>query len=440
MAKDYDIIIIGAGPGGYPTAARAAAEGLRTLVVERDHLGGTCLNRGCIPTKALLRSAEVANLVKEAAQYGINVCDYSLDYEAAVRRKDEVVGQLREGVATVLKNVDVVRGEARFVGQRVIEVGGQEYTAPKIIIATGSQPAALPIPGAELAVNSDFMLAATALPDSVIIIGGGVIGLEFASILSAFGVEVSVLEFCKEVLPGFDSEVAKRLRMALKRRGVNITTQARATAIRPTDDGRRAVDFEVKGKEKTIEAQTVLMAVGRRAVVPEGLAEQGCLIDRGRIVVDDTMATTLPGVYAIGDCNGRCMLAHAATAQGLIAMGDTIDLSIMPAAVFTQPECASVGLTEDACIEKGITHKVASVPYRMSGKALAAGEPDGLVKMIAAEDGLILGCHILGAHASDLIEEVAVALDRKMTAAELASVVHGHPTHSELIQEAARRL
>ena len=439
--KTYDLIIIGAGPGGYPTAVEAVSRGLKTLVVERDKLGGTCLNRGCIPTKALCRSAEVARLVGEAADFGVSIPAFTLDYAQSARRKDAVVSELREGVATLLKDIDVVRGEARFVAQRVVEVAGEEYSAERIIVATGSQPASLPIPGAELAVNSDFMLAAETLPESIVIIGGGVIGLEFASILSAFGVRVEVLEFCREVLPGFDSEVAKRLRMALKRRGVNITVQAKATEIRATEDDRRAVSYEVKGKLKTVEAQTVLMAVGRCAVIPAGLAEQGCLIERGRIVVDDTMATTVPGVYAVGDCNGRCMLAHAATAQGRVALGERIELSLIPSAVFTQPEAAAVGLTEDACQERGIACRTATAMYRSCGKAVAAGETDGLVKLIADDQtGRLIGCHIVGAHASDLIEEATVAIAEGMTAEQLAATIHPHPSLSELLQEAAVKL
>lgn len=221
--NSYDIIIIGSGPGGYNTAARAASSGLRTLLCERDKLGGTCLNRGCIPTKALCRTAQVAADMKKAAAFGVTGCAApAVDFAVAAARKDEVVSQLRQGIAMLLKDVDVVEGEAQFISSDTIEIAGQQYTSPKIIVATGSRPARLDIPGADLAVDSDFLLSASVLPASIVIIGGGVIGLEFASILHACGVEVTVMEFCREILPPFDADVAKRLRMSLKRQGINI--------------------------------------------------------------------------------------------------------------------------------------------------------------------------------------------------------------------------
>lgn len=427
----YDLIIIGSGPGGYETAAEAAALGRRTLIIERDHLGGTCLNRGCIPTKALVRSAEVAETVAHAATFGINVEGATIDYAVAAARKDSVVEQLREGVAAVLKDVDIVHGTARFVAPRVIEVEGREYTATQIIVATGSRPAALPIPGAELAVDSDFMLAATTLPASIAIIGGGVIGMEFASVLNAFGVEVTVIEYCPEILPGFDPDVAKRLRMSLKRRGINIVTGAQVTAI--ADD--RTVSYLQKGKEKSVAVQSVMMAVGRRPVVPEGLEAQGVKLNhRGFIEVDERMCTTVPGVYAVGDVNGRCLLAHAASAQGRVALGLEQNLDIVPAAVFTLPECASVGLTEPQCADRGLNFRIGSTIYRANGKALSGDHTDGLVKIVIDTDtDRILGCHVCGHDAAMLVQEVAVAMTAGVTASELARTIHIHPTLSELI-------
>lgn len=430
---EYDLIVIGSGPGGYATAAEAARMGRRTMIVERDELGGTCLNRGCIPTKALCRSAEVAMTVASAAGYGVHVSGVTLDYTRAVARKDEVVAALREGVALKLKDVDVVRGDARFVAPRVVEINGEEYGATQIIVATGSRAAVLDIPGASYAVDSDFMLQCSELPQSLVIVGGGVIGMEFASVLCAFGVEVTVLEYCPEILPGFDRDVAKRLRMAMKRRGVTVVTGAQVTSI--SED--LTVTYLVKGKEKSVSGSMVLMAVGRRAAIPEGLEEQGVRIERGFIATDSNMATDIPGVYAVGDVNGRCMLAHAATAQGRVALGLDQPLDPVPAAVFTTPECAMTGLTEEACEASGIDYATGSAIYRANGKALASGEADGLVKVIVTPDGSrILGCHICGAHAADLIQEVAVAQCAGLSAAEVARCIHGHPTLSELVQAA----
>lgn len=432
-----DIIIIGAGPGGYETAAGAAASGADVILIERDELGGTCLNRGCIPTKALCRSAEVASMVAEAAQFGVNVPSFTFDYQRAVERKNAVVAGLREGVATVLSGVKVVRGEAEFVDAHTLRVGTEEFTAPKIIIATGSRPASLPIAGAELAVNSDFVLEMTALPASMAIIGGGVIGMEFASIFASFGVKVTVLEFCPEILPPFDAEVAKRLRMSLKRRGIEIVTSAQVTEIKPG----LSVECTVKGKPKTYTADMVLMAAGRTPVVPAGAAEAGIeLTRRGAVAVNGSMETSVPGVYAIGDANGLCMLAHAATAQGKVVLGEQINLDVIPSAVFTVPECAMVGLTEQQCVDKGLEIKIGKATFRANGKAMAMGEPDGLVKtIVSAADGSILGCHICGPHAADLVQEAATAMAAGIPANALTNAIHSHPTLGEAVAEAVKK-
>ena len=384
----HELIIIGAGPGGYETAVAAASSGVKVALIERDHLGGTCLNRGCIPTKALCRSAEVALTVREAENFGVAIPDggINIDYSAVARRKDSVVAQLREGVAELLKGVDVITGEARFVSPGEIEVNGEIYTAPRIIIATGSRPALLPVPGAELAMTSDDFLSLESLPASVAIIGAGVIGLEFASILNAFGVDVTVIEYCKEVLPPFDAEVAKRLRMSLKRRGINILTDTQVTEVAPG----MTVKCLAKGKEKAVVAEAVLMAVGRRPVIPAGLEQAGVRINRGAIVVNDAMEVEWESghapkdvtVYAIGDVNGRCMLAHAASAQGEIVLGHDMNLDVIPSAVFTIPECAMVGLTEEQCKAKGIDIRIGRSTFRSNGKAVAMGETDGMVKII----------------------------------------------------------
>lgn len=435
-----DVLIIGAGPGGYETAVKAHELGKTVTLIERDELGGTCLNRGCIPTKALCRAAEVAQLVASAAGFGIESAVSRIDFPGVMRRKSKVVEDLREGVSTLLKNVNVVKGEASFASASEVVVNGQSYTAPEILIATGSEPAMLNIPGKELALTSDEILSLETLPQSLAIIGGGVIGMEFASIFAAMGVDVTVIEYCKEILPPFDSEIAKRLRMSLKRRNINILTNAELTSIAP---GIK-VNFSVKGKEKSIDVEKVLMAVGRKAVLPAGIESVGAKISRGALVVDDSMRlifeTEKPkGVtlYAIGDVNGRCMLAHAASMHGEIALGLRTLTDVIPSAVFTMPECAMVGMTEEQCAARGINIRIGRSTFLSNGKAVAMGSTDGLVKIIVdTETDRIIGGHICGAHAADLIQEIAIAVNLGLTAKEICSTVHPHPTLSELIKAA----
>lgn len=436
-----DLIIIGAGPGGYETAVEAAAHGKTVTLIERAQPGGTCLNRGCIPTKALCRSAEVAMTLAEAADYGFSAANSVLDFPAVMQRKDRIVGELREGVATLLKDVNVINGEARFKTPSIVEVDGQEYTSPEIIIATGSAPAMLPIEGKELCLTSDEILSLDTLPKSLCVIGGGVIGMEFASVFAAFGVEVTIVEYCKEILPPFDAEIAKRLRMSLKRRGINIITGAEVKSI----SAGPVVNYSVKGKEKTVEAEAVLMAVGRQPVVPDGLTELGVKFNRRAIAVNDDMTVKFEDgkapsdvkLYAIGDVNGRCMLAHAATMHGKVALGLTSLTDVIPSAVFTYPECAMVGLTEEKCAELGRNVKIGKATFRANGKALAMGEPDGLVKVIAdAETDELLGCHICGAHAADLVQEIATAMQAGLKASAISSTVHAHPTLGEVVLSA----
>ncbi len=433
-----DLIIIGAGPGGYETAVEGAALGKKVTLIERDQPGGTCLNRGCIPTKTLCRSAEVAMTLANAGEFGFTDVSASLDFAKVMERKDKVVEELREGVRTLLKDVNVVYGDAKFRSASEVEINGVTYTAPQIIIATGSVPALLPIPGKELALTSDEILSIDSLPKSLCVIGGGVIGMEFASIFAAFGTEVTVLEYCKEILPPFDAEIAKRLRMSLKRRGINIITAAEVTSI---TEGP-VVNYLVKGKEKSVTAEMVLMAVGRRPNLPEGITEAGAKLNRNAIAVNDDMTVVFEDgkapadvkVYAIGDVNGRCMLAHAATRQGMVALGLADPTDVIPSAVFTVPECAMVGLTEERCIQDGRNVRIGKATFRANGKALAMGEPDGLVKMIVdADTDAILGCHICGAHAADLIQEVATAMQSGLKDSAISSTVHAHPTLTEVV-------
>ncbi len=422
----HDCIIIGGGPAGYEAAAIAANRGDKVLLVERDKLGGTCLNRGCIPTKSFCRSAEVAMDAAEASAFGIMLPEGGIkaDMAAVVARKNAIVDQLREGVSMVVANAETLHGEASFVSSHEISVGGSVYSAPKIVIASGSEAARLPIPGAELAVTSTELLDATALPESLAIIGGGVIGMEFASVFSALGSEVTVIEYCKEILPPFDKDIAKRLRTTLQRRGVKFHLSAEVMSVEPTHGVLKQVNFSAKGKVQGVEAETVLMAVGRRG-----------------FTVDSRFETNIPGVFAVGDCNGICQLAHAASAQAAVVMGEEMDISVIPSAVFTVPECGMVGLTEEQCKEQGIGYSVGKSFFRANGKAMTMGETDGMVKIITDNSsGLIIGCHICGPHAADLTAEAALAMSARIPAKAVTATIHSHPSLSEALQAALRGL
>ena len=443
----FDIIIIGAGPGGYETAADAAAHGLNVAIVERDQMGGTCLNRGCIPTKALCRNAEVINLMREAEVWGMKTGELAFDYAPVFERKEAVVKQLREGVEMLMgaPGITAIKGEAILKDANTVVVNGEEYSAKNIIIATGSAPRGLPIEGADLAMTSDDILAMETLPKSLCIVGGGVIGMEFAAVFSTFGVEVTVIEYCKEILPPFDKDVAKRLKTVLSKRGIKIITSAAVNGITKVEDGL-TVTYELKGKPQSVTAEKVLMSVGRQPVLPQGLEAVGITVSRRGIEVDDNMMTNVPGVYAIGDVNGRMMLAHAASAQGqralhaILGKTDNIKLDIVPSAVFTVPELAMVGLTEEQCAERGLDVTVKKSFFRSNGKAVAMNETDGLLKMIVDNaTRQIVGCHICGAHAADLIQEVVTAMNAGATVDLLTSSIHGHPTLSEVTLAAAKQ-
>lgn len=462
-----DIIIIGGGPGGYEIAAEAARAGRKVTLIEKADLGGTCLNRGCIPTKCLLASASAILSARRAADFGVSIEGITPDYAKAAERMQGVVASLRQGVEGLLKDVEVIRGEASlgtvpFVGlvgdhapepeacslnaengERtmlpVVRVDGREFTAEQILIATGSVPAILPVPGADLAITSDDLLKLTSLPKSIAIIGGGVIGMEFASILQAFGVEVTVIEYCKEILPPFDKEVAKRLRTTLSRRGVKIIVGAAVSKIEQAAEGLLRLTYAGKKGDESIECETALMAVGRKAVLPEGCAEAGINVNaRGFIETDPLMRTSAPGVYAVGDVNGRCMLAHAASAQARVAFGDDVDMEYIPSAVFTAPECAMVGLTEEQCQKEEIDYASAKSMFAGNGKALAMGEGEGFVKVLySPATRLMLGVHVIGPHASDIAAEATVCLAEGVTVDDVAhTIIHGHPTLSEALMTA----
>ena len=455
------IIIIGAGPGGYETALLAAKRGVEVVLVEAGPVGGTCLNEGCIPTKAFCKNAEVLEGLREASEFGVTGLSYGFDFSKVVERKDAVVEQLRGGVEGLLahKLITLVRGKASFKDDHTVVVDSQEYSADYIIIATGSVSASLPIPGAEFPgiLTSREILDMKEVPSSLCVIGGGVIGLEFASIFRSFGSEVTVLEYCKDILPRFDTDLAKRLKQSLGNKGIEIVTQAQVTGIELLQDDTEAyqVAYTRKDKEETVRAEKVLMAVGRRANTSSlNLSDAGIEFTKRGVTVNEHMQTNVPHIYAIGDINGLMMLAHAATFQGIVAldhiMGQTnsIDLSVMPAAVFTSPEAASVGLTEDECKEKGIPVKCFKSFFRANGKAVTMGETDGFCKVVVAAEpknpsdvspyapGRVLGCHLYGPHASDIVQEACALITRKATLDEFRSIIHTHPTLTEVLQSA----
>ena len=418
MSETTDLIIIGAGPGGYRAAEYAAKQGLKVVIFEDAEVGGTCLNVGCIPTKTYVHSAT---------------------FEEARERMAAVVPQLRAGVEGILSNpnITLVREKGVFVDAHTVN----DYTASNIIIATGSETKWLPIEGKDdpKVVDSTSLLNLNSLPKRLCIIGAGVIGMEFASVFHRFGSEVTVIEYLKECLPALDSDIAKRLRKQMEKESITFNMQC---AVKQIVDGE--VFFETKkGQMESVEADVILMATGRKPRT-EGLNLEPLgitLASNGAIPVDDNFQVT-SHLYAIGDVNGRQMLAHAAEMQAVRAVNDIlgktdgIDFNIMPAAIFTSPEAACVGPTEDQLKEQGIPYVCKKSFWRANGKALAMGESEGMLKLFASPEGIILGCHAYGAHAADIVQEVAVLMCKQTTLQELADMVHIHPTLSEILKNA----
>ncbi len=426
-----DIVIIGSGPGGYRAAAYAAKHGKQVVVIEKDEAGGTCLNSGCIPTKCLAHDASTP----------------VPDFAAAAERKRQVTTQLRQGVEQLLSSpgISLVKGNATFRDAHTVTVNGTDYEADDIIIATGSVAKLPPIEGVDnkRVITSAQALDFQSLPSEIVIVGAGVIGMEFASILSRFGMKVTVIEYLKECLPSMDKDIAKRLRKQMEsKQGVTFCMDSAVKAV--TD--REVVTVSNKdGRETRIvcEGCPVLIATGRKPNTERlGLEAIGVDFTAKGITVDDNMRTSVPHVYAIGDVTGQQMLAHAATFMGLRAVNsilgkaDKIRLDIMPAAVFTYPEAASVGLTEDACKRQGIECRCLKGFHRANGKALAIGEPEGMVKIMVGDGGRILGCSAYGAHSADIVQEVTAFMNSDATVQDVACTIHIHPTLSEILQDA----
>jgi dihydrolipoamide dehydrogenase len=448
-----DIAILGAGPGGYVAALRAAQLGAQVVIIEEHKVGGVCLNVGCIPTKALLRSAEVYRTFLDAGAFGLRVeGSVSPDWPAIQVRKDKAVERLVNGVAFLLRKakVQVMKGRGRFVAPKTLEVttadGTERVEAQHVIIATGSRPMQLPLPGMDLpgVLDSTGALALEELPEQVLIIGGGVIGVEFADMFDAFGVQVTVVEMLDRLLPLMDAELGQILGRNMKKRKVKIHLSSKVTRLDAMDGILQATVITAKG-EVQLSADKVLVAVGRRPNVEDlGLEVAGVRVERTGIPVDEHMRTNVPGVYAIGDVTGMAQLAHVASLGGEVAAehalgrNSRLDLKTVPWCVYTDPEVASVGLTEDEAREAGYELQVGRFPLNANGKALTYGETSGFVKVISeARFGEVLGLHIIAPHASDLIHEGGLALTLEATLDELVETVHGHPTVGEAVREAA---
>lgn len=447
----YTVVIIGGGPGGYVAAIRAAQLGAKVALVEREQIGGTCLNWGCIPTKVLVAAAERLHKVNSAQEFGIKVNSVSIDLGTLMQRKDEVVNKLVTGVQFLLKKnkVEVIKGTARLVSSKRIAVSQEDgqvldLEAENIIIATGTKPALLPNLSydGELVITSSEALSLKELPGEMLIIGGGVIGCEFACIYGQMGSKITIVEAMPSILPNIDRDAARQMQSLLKRRGINIKTKAR---IEKVDKIGNKVTAVLEGGE-TITADKILVSIGRTMNTAEiGLEEAGVKLGpRGEVLVDDRMATSAAGIYAIGDITGKIQLAHVASAQGIVAvdniMGKTrqMEYDVVPNCIFTIPETAGVGLTIQQCEEQGIKPKVGKFPFMASGKAATLGETEGFVKVLAhPETDKILGVHMVGAHATELIAEGALAIKLGATAEQVSHVIHAHPTLAETIHEAA---
>ncbi|MFR9768303.1 dihydrolipoyl dehydrogenase [Nocardia sp. SC052] len=466
---DFDLLVVGGGPGGYVAAIRAAQRGLRVGLVEKERPGGVCLNWGCIPTKAMLRSAEIFQTVTAAADFGVYADNVRYDFAAVRQRKDGIVKQLTDGVASLLaaNGVTVIEGHARFTGPTSVEVfeagqspifpGGPRYaaaptatatrtiSASDVIIATGSVPARLPIPGADLpgVITSDGAFGLTEVPERLVVIGGSAVGAEWASLFASFGSRVTVVELQDTLVPLEDADVGAALGRSFTKRGITVLTGSTVEAIARTDALRVTVAGEHAGE---LDADVVLVGVGRRPNTADlGLDRAGIDTDpRGFIPVDERLSTGVEHVYAIGDVTGRALLAHVASHQGITAADVIaghpahIDYTAIPAATFTHPEIASVGLTEAKARAAGHEVVTARFPFAALGRAKTFGETEGFVKIVAGQRHReVLGVHIIGPSASDLIAEGALAIALEATLDELADTIHAHPTLGEIGMEAA---
>jgi dihydrolipoamide dehydrogenase len=463
MAKEYDLVILGGGTGGYVAAIRASQLGLKTAVVEKGKLGGTCLHAGCIPSKALLRSAEVYAQTKNSETFGVMASDVRLDFAKVQARKAAIIEQLHKGVQHLMKKgkIDVYAGTGRILGPSIfspmpgtisVEMNDgseNEMLVPKnVIIATGSRPRTLPgldIDG-KLVMTSDEALQMETLPSSIIIVGGGVIGIEWASMLNDFGVDVTVLEYAERILPTEDHDVSKEVEKLLKRRGITIVTGAKVLPETLEKGNGVTIQAEHNGEQKTFTAEKMLVSVGRQANIEGiGIENTDIVVEKGFIQTNEFYQTKESHIYAIGDVIGGLQLAHVASHEGIVAVEhiagqnpSPIDYTMISKCVYSRPEVASVGLTEEEAKAKGYDVKVGKFPFKAIGKALVFGEAEGFVKIVADQKtNDLLGVHMVGPHVTDMISEAGLARVLDATPWEVAHTIHPHPTLSEAMAEAA---
>lgn len=458
---NYDLVIIGAGPGGYEAAFDAKELGMNVALVEEDMLGGTCLNRGCIPTKALMHSSDVYRDAVNGESIGVIANEITLDRERIGERKEEVLDTLRNGIDAMIKKnkIDLIKGRALITGANAIEIKSEnveksKITAEHIMIATGSHPMIPPIPGADLdgvIDSSDLLkLGAASIPEFVII-GGGVIGIEFATIYADLGDHVTIIEGMDRLLPMIDKEIGRSVKMNMAKKGVDVHVSSPVNRIEKCQDCKLKVVFTEKGKESEVVADKVLMSVGRRPNTDnlfsdEFIAEYGDLRgEKGFIEVGENYQTSCPSIYAIGDCIGGIQLAHVSTAEGKNAVAmingcqATINMETVPSCIYTDPEIAVVGMTAEEAKDAGIEIITKKYPMSANGKTVIAGLERGFIKLIArADDHVLIGAHLLCGRATDLIGELSVAIGRNMMIEEIANIIHPHPSFSEAIMEAAR--
>ena len=443
MSHEFNVAVLGGGPGGYECAIRCAQLGLKTALIEARELGGTCLNRGCIPTKALLHGAEMYAQCREGAPFGLYTDGLRLDYEKLFAFKDERVARLRKGVESLeaAHGVEVIHGFGKVTGPNQMNVDGRTVTYDKLILAMGSAPSRPPVPGMDTAYTSDDVLSSKWLVNSVVIIGGGVIGLEFATLFASLRKPVTIVEMMPDILPGVCSEITSKLKQMLKKQGVEFILGAKVCAV----EGGRSVTFEKNGVQETRKASAVVVCAGRKPMTRDcGLETIGLQTDRrGFIAVDDHLRTSVPDVYAIGDITGKIQLAHVASSQGMVAAANcagqdkSIDYDVVPACIYSSPEIAYVGLTEEKAKEQGIETVIGSFNIAANGRCLVMNESTGLIRLVTAkDDGRVLGCQIMAPRATDMIAEIAVAIKHHATVESLSEVIHPHPTVSEIIKDA----
>ena len=446
----YDIIVIGSGPGGYVAAIRSAQLGKKTAIVEKADLGGVCLNWGCIPTKALLKSAQVFSYCKNAAHYGVAVeGEVKPDFEKIVARSRTVAETMSKGVAFLMKknNIDVINGFGKLAGEGKVDVDGTIYEADSIILATGARPRQMPFMpvDGEHVITSKEALVLPKLPASMIVVGSGAIGSEFACLYASLGVKVTVIEYMPQMMPLEDEEVAKAMERSFRKMRATVLTSTNVKSVSVGDDGMCSVEIEGKKGAETLSAEIVLSAVGIKSNIEGiGLEEMGIEVERDKVKVDEHYQTSAKGVYAIGDIIATPALAHVASAEALHCVEhicglnpDAVDYSTIPSCIFTSPEVASVGMTEQQAQKAGIEYKVGRFPFTASGKATAAGDRDGFVKLIFDAEEKLIGAHLVGATVTEMLGEPTLAKRLGVTAHAIAKTIHSHPTMHEGLMEAS---